>query len=167
MQPDIVAFGLDPVDLFHGNPPELGAFLHPDFPLIGRACLGLRLAPPDGGEHRFHLGEPGGDVTGFQHRPGLFKRGGKPVERHRLQHIVYSTHLKGLNRIMVERGHKYHHRRSRPAQRLQHIKAVQARHLYIEQNHIGLQRADQRHGFIAVLRLPGQPDARQLPQDGR
>ena len=86
----------------------------------------------------------------------------------RLQQVVDGVDFKSLHRILVERGGKddLRHRHFAVEQLLDHPKAVESRHLHIEEDEVGRQFLNQVDGLDAVLALRDHIDVDFFQQVG-
>jgi hypothetical protein len=76
----------------------------------------------------------------------------------RLEQIVRRVGLKGPDRVSIVSGHENGNRHVRAAQRFNNAKSVNARHLRIEEDDVGLLFLDQGDGRHPVLGLEDPAD---------
>jgi len=77
-----------------------------------------------------------------------------------LQQVIKSVELKSLQRLLVEGGYKNDRRKPLRFDTLQHSKAIEFRHLYIEKNKIGRVLLYQRQGLAPVSGFTNNFDLR-------
>src|SRR5689334_16469040 len=78
----------------------------------------------------------------------------------RLEQVIEGADLKRLERVLVISGHKDNHRQRLSGEMLQRLKAVHLRHLHIEENQIGRQRANARYCLRAITAFFDEFDVR-------
>src|SRR5215469_760563 len=81
---------------------------------------------------------------------GPIERGLKPLRRERLQQIIHGVDFEGPQRMLVVSGYKYHGHGVGVAEQFQHFKAVELRHLHVEEEQVGLQLRHHLHSVKAV-----------------
>jgi len=145
VQPHIVAFGLDPVDLGGDDAAQFGFIGDPEFFRPGR-ILAFAAA-----RFRGAFAHPGNGQT-------------QALVVDRFQHIVDRGHVKGLDRKPVEGGDEDDCRGIGPAgKRPGDIQAVLSGHGDIEQQQVGFQLFGQPQSRLAVAGGADQVDVR-LPR---
>ena len=106
---------------------------------------------------------------GFGLGAGFLHRLGDPLFVERLEQIVDRVYFECLHGILVEGGGKndFGQRDLAIEQFLDYAKAVEARHLHIEKNQVGIVFADEIDALDAVLALGHDVDvANILQQEG-
>ena len=73
----------------------------------------------------------------------------------RLQQVVERLDLEGAQRVLIVGGHEHDRRHALGADRLNHLEAVELRHVHVEEHEIGRLGEDGLDGFDAV---PGFAD---------
>src|SRR5262249_54062008 len=87
-----------------------------------------------------------------------------------LQNIIDGVHIEGLHRVMIERRCKHHVRNAEFAldKLFQNAKAIQPRHLHIQEDKVGGMFLDEIDGVHAVLALADDVDfGKTLQQIGQ
>lgn len=102
-------------------------------------------------EHRGHLRQALGVVTGGDADARALHRLREPVEIERLQHIVHSVEIEGPCRVAGIGGDEDHLRAVRALQLLGKIEARGVGHANVQQDKIGRRRTDQVARLLAVL----------------
>ena len=115
--------------------------------------------PPRGARSTASTSSPGAAAATARAHPSHGFLDARPRER--LQQIVDRLHLEGADRVLVVGGREHDVRR-RPRERLQHLEAVHARHLHVEEDEVGLPLLDHLQRLDAVGRLADHLDAAEL-----
>ena len=169
MQLDIVAIGLNPVDiggadeehptiLLHQNPAGVlarGRGL-PRHCRRGLRKLATRFREsPD--RFQQHV-EPFRRHGVRALRAGLAEGGFEAFGVHRLEHVVHRVHIEGLLGVLVICRDKEHHGHVPPLKCLEHPKPIKPGHLDIKAHQIGLQLPDECNRLLPALGLANHLD---------
>ena len=111
------------------------------------------------------LGGPGGRRQLVRRQPvaspdplaHAIDRGGEAVGAERLQQVVDGVHVEGADGVLIERGHE--HDGHVAADQLQHLEAVELRHLHVEDQQVRPQVRHGLHRFESVRALGDDVDA--------
>src|SRR6185369_12718314 len=90
--------------------------------------------------------------------------GVEPFVIERLEQVVEGVHLEGAHGILIVGGDKDDVRSRFALERLQHFKAAQLGHLYVQKDKVGLQRLDRVYCFTTIRTLSDNLDLRIISQ---
>ena len=77
----------------------------------------------------------------------------KPLVHQRLQEVIERVRVKGVDRVAVEGRHEHHHRHAGLRDAAQHLEAVDARHLDVEEHEVRRVGGDRFDRLAAIRAL--------------
>lgn len=143
---DIVLEGFDPIDLING---------HEGSVLAGSNGESFKLPRwiRDGVKHGQHLFCSVLVRSVLQPAQGTLERERKAVLGYRFEEIIDCCDFKCPDRILVMRGHKDNRRHALRPYGMDDRKAIDARHLNIEEYEVRILFANESNGFPSIARL--------------
>jgi hypothetical protein len=153
VQADVVARGLDPVDVLDADEVDAPAGFDHQALGAGAAAGGAPEQLPEAlAQGR---GAPLPDL-----RLGALQGGGEAAFVERLEQVIQGVHLERLQRVAVVGGDEDDRGRHRVAQGLQDAEAVQAGHLHVQEHQVGAQLPQGAEGLLAVAAFAEDGDVR-------